>query len=142
MAGAAPRGGLLQGHPDAYEGLILDPDSLPSTADQFIAAMDASLLDWRQVRAEAPCPPACARAWRRAARHCAPCHCPPQKGYRGIWLKLPTSHAHLVGHAVDRGFEFHHAEQVGLWHGSVARVCAFRNRASTVSCLGCCLVRC
>lgn len=36
-----------------------------------------------------------------------------QHGYRGIWLKVPASRAHFVGHAVDRGFEFHHAEKVG-----------------------------
>lgn len=39
-----------------------------------------------------------------------------EHGYRGIWLKIPTGKAHFVGHAVDAGFEFHHAEKVGSVH--------------------------
>lgn len=40
------------------------------------------------------------------------CSSVPQHGYKGIWLKVPADRAHFVGHAVDRGFEFHHAEKV------------------------------
>lgn len=78
---AADGPGLLTGHEDKYDGLILDPASLPESAQDFTAALDASLPAWRE------------------------------HGYRGIWLKIPTSRAHFVGHAVDRGFEFHHAEK-------------------------------
>lgn len=66
---------------DQYDGLILDPVGLPPTVGEFTSALDASLPEWRRA------------------------------GKRGIWLKLPTRHAHYVGHAVDRGFQFHHAEQ-------------------------------
>ncbi|KAL4429161.1 hypothetical protein ABPG77_010140 [Micractinium sp. CCAP 211/92] len=87
MAAQAASGGLpasqgtLQGHEDAYSGLILDPDSLPESPEEFSAVLAASLDAWRQ------------------------------HGYRGIWLKVPRHRAHLVGHAVDAGFEFHHAER-------------------------------
>lgn len=80
--GSPPSQGSLQGHEDAYGGLILNPDSLPESPGEFSAALAASLDAWRQ------------------------------HGYRGIWLKVPRQRAHLVGHAVDAGFEFHHAEKV------------------------------
>ena len=50
-------------------------------------------------------PPACAATCSRIHSSSL------QHGYKGIWLKLPASRAHFVGHAVDRGFEFHHAEK-------------------------------
>ncbi|KAI7844105.1 hypothetical protein COHA_002245 [Chlorella ohadii] len=80
-SGGAAIPGRLAGHEDAYEGLILDPAGLPSTVEEFTAAMDESIPAWQE------------------------------HGYRGIWLKVPASRAHFVGHAVDRGFEFHHAEK-------------------------------
>lgn len=58
-------------------------DELPGTSEEFAAALDASLPAWQQ------------------------------KGYRGIWLKVPTSRAHFFGLAVDRGFEPHHAGAMG-----------------------------
>ncbi|PSC72444.1 Nudix hydrolase 8 [Micractinium conductrix] len=79
---AAPQAGLLQGHEDNYDGLIVDDfEAPPGTAAEFADALQGSLAAWRD------------------------------KGYRGIWLKLPTTRAHYVGHAVDAGFDFHHAEQ-------------------------------
>ncbi len=97
MAAQAASGGLpasqktLQGHEDAYSGLILDPDSLPESPEEFSAVLAASLDAWRQ------------------------------HGYRGIWLKVPRQRAHLVGHAVDAGFEFHHAERVRQGRGPRGR---------------------
>ena len=32
------------------------------------------------------------------------------EGKRGIWLRVPSSHASLLGAAVDEGFEFHHCQ--------------------------------
>lgn len=71
----------ISGHEDKYDGFICDADSVASTPAEFSAQLDASLAAWRQ------------------------------HGYRGIWLKIPASRAHVIGHAVDRGFEFHHAEK-------------------------------
>lgn len=81
-AGPPASQGTLQGREDSYSGLILDPDTLPESPEEFAAELQTSLDAWR--------------------RH----------GYRGIWLKVPRERAHLVGHAVDAGFEFHHAEKV------------------------------
>lgn len=80
--GAAAEPGLLPGHEDNYDGLILDPEGLPESPEEFAEALDTSLASWRS------------------------------RGYRGIWLKVPKQRAHFVGHAVDRGFDFHHAEKV------------------------------
>ncbi|EFN58169.1 hypothetical protein CHLNCDRAFT_11561, partial [Chlorella variabilis] len=72
---------LISGHEDAYDGFICDEQSVPAAPGEFGVALDASLAVWQQ------------------------------KGYRGIWLKMPAAKAHVIGHAVDRGFEFHHAEK-------------------------------
>ena len=66
---------------DRYDGAIIDAESV---------AHDASTFEVQLEQAE--------RTWK--LEKC-----------RGVWLKLPTSHAHLVGVATQRGgFEFHHAE--------------------------------
>jgi hypothetical protein len=33
-------------------------------------------------------------------------------GKKGVWLKVPRQHSHLIPAAVEPGFVFHHAEQV------------------------------
>ena len=33
------------------------------------------------------------------------------EGRRGIWIRVPTSHAHLIGSATKLGFDFQHAER-------------------------------
>lgn len=75
---------MIGGHEDQYNGFICDETTLPSSPSSFKAALDPALASWRQ------------------------------RGYRGIWLKVPADKAHVIGQAVDAGFEFHHAEQVGL----------------------------
>ena len=72
--------GSLPGRRDMYDGLIIDADSLPATTTDFITALTTSVPAWQSA------------------------------GLRGIWLKLPISKSHYVGHAVDAGFEYHHAE--------------------------------
>lgn len=108
MSPGAPAAALISGHEDAYDGFICDEQSVPAAPGEFGVALDASLAVWQQVIAVAGPPPCWAihqplpplpTAW-------------PQKGYRGIWLKMPAAKAHVIGHAVDRGFEFHHAEKV------------------------------
>ena len=70
----------LSGQRDVYDGIIVDPAGLPAEPQEFAAALRASLDAWRG------------------------------EGVRGVWVKVPRERAHLVGHAVDAGFEFHHAE--------------------------------
>lgn len=72
--------GSLPGRFDMYDGIILDADGLPSTTEDFVTALSSSLPAWQGA------------------------------GLRGIWLKIPISKAHFVGHAIDAGFVFHHAE--------------------------------
>lgn len=75
-------GSVLSGNPDRYDGFIVDPDCLPLDSDMFASALSQSLKAWREG------------------------------GVKGVWLRIPTTHAHCVGRAVDAGFEFHHAEKV------------------------------
>lgn len=76
---------LLSGREDHYQGLIVDPASLPSghgVEEIFGRILDDSLAQWKNQQ------------------------------YRGIWLKLQRQdHARLIPVACERGFEFHHAEQ-------------------------------
>lgn len=79
--GLAEQAPVIGGHEDQYNGFICDETTLPSSPSSFKAALDTALASWRQ------------------------------RGYRGIWLKVPADKAHVIGQAVDAGFEFHHAEQ-------------------------------
>ena len=72
--------GSLAGRRDMYDGLIIDAEGLPSSTDAFVSALTTSLPEWRDA------------------------------GLRGIWIKIPLSKSHYIGHAVDAGFVFHHAE--------------------------------
>lgn len=66
---------------DRYGGVIIDHESLPASEEEFAAALTASVESWIA------------------------------SGVRGVWLKIPSSRAELVGHAVHvGGFGFHHAE--------------------------------
>lgn len=71
----------LSGRRDVYDGLIIDPDTIPPTPTAFKQELASALHTWRTV-----------------------------DGYRGVWLKIPLSKAHHIGHAVEAGFVFHHAE--------------------------------
>lgn len=75
----------LSGREDHYQGLIVDPLSLPTgnnAEERFGRMLDASLIRWKE------------------------------SSYRGIWLTLlRQDHTRLIPVACDRGFEFHHAEQ-------------------------------
>ena len=84
-AAAAAATAPLNAVADKYEGVIVDPSSLPETTADFVSSLDASLAAWRL------------------------------QGVRGVWLKLPATTAHparhWVGHALDAGFRLHHAER-------------------------------
>ena len=66
---------------DRFDGAIVDPESLADEPSAFKKQLEAA-----------------ERAWR-------------ERGTRGVWLKVPTAMAHLIGIATEAfGFEFHHAE--------------------------------
>ncbi|KAM7519492.1 hypothetical protein LguiB_018454 [Lonicera macranthoides] len=71
---------LLDGWDDEYNGIIIDPQSLPSIPNAFASSLRASLSNWKL------------------------------KGKKGIWLKIPQEQAHLVPIAIQEGFNYHHAE--------------------------------
>ncbi|TXG61498.1 hypothetical protein EZV62_012861 [Acer yangbiense] len=65
---------------DEYNGVIIDPESLPSSANAFVSALRASLSYWKS------------------------------KGKKGVWLKILPEQADLVPVALQEGFSYHHAE--------------------------------
>jgi len=78
-----PNAAVMLGHvEDRYGGVIIDPESFPPTAEAFFASLAASMAAYIT------------------------------SGVRGVWLKIPSARAELIGHAVhEQGFVFHHAEQ-------------------------------
>ncbi|KAJ4832765.1 hypothetical protein Tsubulata_019811 [Turnera subulata] len=71
---------MLEAWDDEYGGVIVDPNSLPSSANAFASSLQASLSNWKL------------------------------KGKRGIWLKIHLEQADLVPIAIQEGFKYHHAE--------------------------------
>lgn len=71
---------ILDAWDDEYDGVIIDPQSLPSTANAFASALRASLANWKI------------------------------QGRKGIWLKILQQQADLVPIAIQEGFSYHHAE--------------------------------
>ncbi|KAK3210585.1 hypothetical protein Dsin_015291 [Dipteronia sinensis] len=65
---------------DEYNGVIIDPKSLPSSANAFVSALRASLSYWKS------------------------------KAKKGVWLKILPEQADLVPIAIQEGFSYHHAE--------------------------------
>ncbi len=76
---------LLDAADDLYDGKKVSPAALPPPHDTatFAARLSASLAAWAAA------------------------------GRRGVWLQLPASHAAFIPVALEQGFVFHHAEQVG-----------------------------
>uniref|UniRef100_A0A0D6R947 Nudix hydrolase domain-containing protein n=1 Tax=Araucaria cunninghamii TaxID=56994 RepID=A0A0D6R947_ARACU len=72
--------GMLLACDDDYDGVIVDPNNLPLDVHNFVCSLKASLSLWRQ------------------------------QGKKGVWVKIPTSHAKLVPAAIEEGFWYHHAE--------------------------------
>ncbi|KAL9151510.1 hypothetical protein ABFS82_11G056100 [Erythranthe guttata] len=70
----------LNGSEDEYNGIVIDPTSLPSSANAFASLLKTSLSTWKS------------------------------KGKKGIWLKIFEEQAHLVPIAIQEGFVYHHAE--------------------------------
>ncbi|KAF5203290.1 Nudix hydrolase, partial [Thalictrum thalictroides] len=72
---------ILDASEDNYEGIVVDPERLPSNPNTFASRLQSSLAHWIS------------------------------KGKKGIWLKLPIERSELVPIAVKEGFQYHHAEQ-------------------------------
>ncbi|KAH7300357.1 hypothetical protein KP509_24G058300 [Ceratopteris richardii] len=76
----ANKANLLKAKDDSYDGVIIDPHSLPLDAGEFLARLRSSLLHWKA------------------------------QGKRGVWLQLSSCLAEYVPIAVKEGFQYHHAE--------------------------------
>ncbi|XP_059638275.1 nudix hydrolase 8-like [Cornus florida] len=71
---------FLDAQDDEYDGVIIDPQSLPTSANAFASALRASLSNWKL------------------------------KGKKGVWLKILLEQADLIPIAIQEGFNYHHAE--------------------------------
>lgn len=72
---------------DTYNGVTLDVTKVPQLAD--VSATNSSTFGEMLSNA--------LKIWS-------------DEGRRGIWIRIPTSHAHLIGSATELGFDFQHAE--------------------------------
>jgi len=72
---------------DTYNGITLDVTKVPQLSDSSVT--DALTFGEMLSRA--------LEIWS-------------DEGRRGIWIRIPTSHAHLIGSATQLGFDFQHAE--------------------------------
>ncbi|KAE7998626.1 hypothetical protein FH972_003152 [Carpinus fangiana] len=70
----------LEAWDDEYDGVIINPESLPSSANAFASALRASLSHWKL------------------------------KGKKGVWLQILEEQSDLVPIAIQEGFNYHHAE--------------------------------
>jgi 8-oxo-dGTP pyrophosphatase MutT (NUDIX family) len=69
---------LLKGERNRYDGMQVDTQALPESAEVFAARLAASIDEWRRT------------------------------GIKLVWLRLPSSHAALIAPALAQGFQFHH----------------------------------
>ncbi|XP_062073912.1 nudix hydrolase 8-like [Humulus lupulus] len=72
---------VLDAVDDEYDGVVVDPEKLPSNPNAFAYELRSSLSHWKM------------------------------KGKKGVWLKLPVERSEFVPIAVKEGFEYHHAER-------------------------------
>ncbi|XP_057799682.1 nudix hydrolase 8-like [Salvia miltiorrhiza] len=72
---------VLDAFDDEYEGVVVNPEQLPSNPHVFASALRSSIHHWKL------------------------------KGKKGVWLKLPVERSELVPLAIQEGFEYHHAER-------------------------------
>ncbi|CAA0825419.1 Nudix hydrolase 8 [Striga hermonthica] len=72
---------VLDSSDDGYEGVVINPDTLPTDTNEFASRLRFSLYQWNI------------------------------RGKKGIWLKLPLERSNLVPVAAQEGFVYHHAER-------------------------------
>lgn len=70
----------LQGRVNAFQGIEIDPDSLPADARAFAQALPQALAEWQAA------------------------------GLRAAWLKVPIHKAAVIPAATEHGFRFHHSQ--------------------------------
>lgn len=80
MQGTTEEADVLDGHTDAFRGILIDPAFLPDDPGDFRAELDGSLGAWRG------------------------------QGFRVAWLSVPRARAALVSVAIEAGFEYHHCD--------------------------------
>ncbi|KAL3817992.1 hypothetical protein ACJIZ3_003897 [Penstemon smallii] len=73
--------GVLDACDDEYDGVVVNPEKLPSNPNVFSSTLRSSMCHWKI------------------------------KGKKGVWLKLPIERSELLPIAVKEGFEYHHAEK-------------------------------
>ncbi|XP_020694053.1 nudix hydrolase 8 isoform X1 [Dendrobium catenatum] len=71
---------LLDAYEDEYDGVVIDSQSLPLSANAFTTILQSSLSSWKL------------------------------EGKKGVWLKILEKQADLVPVALKQGFSYHHAE--------------------------------
>ncbi|KAJ4954157.1 hypothetical protein NE237_030989 [Protea cynaroides] len=71
---------LLEAYDDDYDGVVVNPECLPPSANAFASMLCASLSHWKI------------------------------KGKKGVWLKILDEQVDLVPIAIKEGFSYHHAE--------------------------------
>ncbi|KAL2489993.1 Nudix hydrolase 8 [Forsythia ovata] len=72
---------VLDAIDDMYDGVVVNPERLPSNPNVFASMLRSSVCHWKI------------------------------EGKKGIWLKLPVEKCGLVPIAVQEGFQYHHAER-------------------------------
>ena len=111
---------ILSAAHDAYDGVLIDANLLPTTEEDFedllqrsvqvstskAQGVSAALQVFKSKQGFSQivspvwrlgCNRDCVQTWRQQAR-------------RGIWLRVPIDKAYLINIAVSAGFTFHHAE--------------------------------
>ena len=74
----------LAATPNPFRGVVVNSDHLPPDPDDFAAALDASIAEWRGA------------------------------GYEVAWVDIPLELATHVPVATQRGFTYHHADDHGV----------------------------
>ena len=121
---ASPGLEVLETEGDPYDGVLVNAGDLPVDAEQFSERLQHSLQVWRSCLGHnatiANCP-GCSLAAVRMYLIVATSTLPlitmfpctqtwTENKRKGIWLKIPLSHAELVAAAAQHGFVYHHAE--------------------------------
>ena len=75
---------IVQSTTNAFGGVVVSPDALTDSAEQFGGQLDSSLAAWKAA------------------------------GRKLVWLEVPASKASLIPVAVESGFAFHHANESGV----------------------------
>jgi 8-oxo-dGTP diphosphatase len=70
---------LLQATPNRFDGIVIDTETLPESADGFRARLEHSLIVWKE------------------------------EDYQVVWVEIPSTKSNLIHDAIESGFSFHHS---------------------------------